>query len=197
VRAVRLALEQANAEIRRKITLIEVRPKIGSLLTLEDTEGVIFVIVGESIARNNGVLVKTVGDAVMASFASSQDAANSAFEAQAELQASSAVQLRLKAGVHVGTCLAVRLNERLDFFGGVVNTAARVLGLSGGNDVMVSDEVLAEIAAGKWESRRFRIENSFDARLRGLPELVRVHRLIGAASPSKALRPSLDLLSHD
>jgi len=96
-------------------------------------------------------------------------------------------ELALKAGVHAGACLAVKLNERLDFFGGAVNTAARVQGLSCGNDVMVSDEVLAEIDAEKWENKPFQIEKSFDARLRGLPEPVRVHRLVAATANGVAV----------
>lgn len=140
-----------------------------------------FAILGEAIHRNNGVLVKTIGDAVMASFPSSHDAVKAAFETQAELQRRTndkGAKLILKAGVHVGPCLLVRLNERLDFFGGAVNTAARVQGLSCGNDIIISDDVLLEINAEAEESKGFMVEKSFDARLRGLPELVRVHRLI-------------------
>ncbi len=149
-----------------------------------------FAILGEAIDRNNGALVKTIGDAVMASFASGADAMRAAFESQAELCARSADmggELVLKAGVHAGACLAVKLNDRLDFFGGAVNTAARVQGLSCGSDVIVSDEVLAEINAEKRESKPFRIEKSFDARLRGLPETVRVHRLVAATASEVAV----------
>ena len=89
-------------------------------------------------------------------------------------------KLTLKAGVHAGACLAVTLNDRLDFFGGAVNTAARVQGLSCGNDVMVSDEVLREMTSEAFESRDFHVVRSFEASLRGLPELVRIHRLVVA-----------------
>ena len=87
-----------------------------------------FAILADAIDRNNGALVKTIGDAVMASFASGADAVRAAFESQAELCARAADmggELVLKAGVHAGACLAVKLNDRLDFFGGAVNTAAR------------------------------------------------------------------------
>ena len=142
-----------------------------------------FAILGKCIERNGGSLVKTIGDAVMASFASSIDAVQAAFEAQAELAARSGDmddKLILKAGVHAGACLAVTLNDRLDFFGGAVNTAARVQGLSCGNDVMVSDEVLREMTSEAFESRDFHVVRSFEASLRGLPELVRIHRLVVA-----------------
>ena len=149
-----------------------------------------FAILADAIDRNNGALVKTIGDAVMASFASGADAVRAAFESQAELCARAADmggELVLKAGVHAGACLAVKLNDRLDFFGGAVNTAARVQGLSRGNDVVVTDAAIADIdAEQEGQERRFRIEDSFDAQLRGLTEPVHVHRLIAAAAAEAA-----------
>jgi class 3 adenylate cyclase len=149
-----------------------------------------FAILGQCIDRNRGSLVKTIGDAVMASFPSGADAVHAAFESQAELCARAADiggELVLKAGVHVGACLAVKLNDRLDFFGGAVNTAARVQGLSRGNDVVGSDEVIAEIDAEKDGRKKFQIEESFDARLRGLPEPVHVHRLVAVTANEVAV----------
>jgi class 3 adenylate cyclase len=143
-----------------------------------------FAILGECVGRNRGSVVKTIGDAVMASFSSGADAVRAALEAQAELRARArdmGGELVLKAGVHAGACLAVRLNDRLDFFGGAVNTAARTQGLSRGDDVVVTDEVVADIEAEE-ESRRpvFRVAESFEAALRGLPHPVHVNRLVGA-----------------
>jgi class 3 adenylate cyclase len=44
-------------------------------------------------------------------------------------------------GAHVGQCLVVTLNERLDYFGQKVNLAARVQGLAAENDIYMSDEI--------------------------------------------------------
>ncbi|MFP6642963.1 MAG: adenylate/guanylate cyclase domain-containing protein [Candidatus Latescibacterota bacterium] len=49
--------------------------------------------------------------------------------------------LRLKAGIHYGPCIAVTLNDRLDYFGSTVNVAARLQDLSVGGDIIVSDSV--------------------------------------------------------
>jgi class 3 adenylate cyclase len=46
--------------------------------------------------------------------------------------------LTLKAGIHSGPCIAVTLNDRLDYFGSTVNMAARLESLSTGNDVIIS-----------------------------------------------------------
>src|SRR4051812_47776060 len=76
-------------------------------------------------------------------------------------------------------CLAVRLNGRLDFFGGAVNIAARVQSLSNGNDVLVTDAVLADIKAeALMGAPGTAIAESFGAVLRGIPTAGSVHRLI-------------------
>lgn len=139
-----------------------------------------FDILTAAIERNRGVLVKTIGDSVMASFAASADAVRSALEAQTQLGErieQIGGELILKAGVHAGACLAVNLNDRLDFFGGAVNTAARVQGLSHGGDVVVTGEVFDELKSGIDGAQIVAVE-SFDSRLRGLPAPIRVHRLV-------------------
>lgn len=47
----------------------------------------------------------------------------------------------LKAGMHHGPCIAVTMNDRLDYFGSVVNMAARLERLSSGEDVVISEAI--------------------------------------------------------
>ena len=47
----------------------------------------------------------------------------------------------LKAGLHAGPCIAVTLNERLDYFGSNVNIAARLEPLSTGQDCVITSDV--------------------------------------------------------
>jgi class 3 adenylate cyclase len=101
----------------------------------------------DSISRNSGALVKTIGDAVMASFHDPLDALRAALDMHAQIlrfngEASTDL-IGLKVGVHVGTCLAVTLNGRLDYFGQVVNIAARVQALSDANEIYLTDEMLS------------------------------------------------------
>jgi len=49
--------------------------------------------------------------------------------------------LSLKAGLHTGPCIAVTLNDRLDYFGSTVNMAARLEAQSTGDDVVISSAV--------------------------------------------------------
>jgi len=102
-----------------------------------------FDILKKEIAAADGALVKTIGDAVMAVFRSPAAAVRAMLTAQRILAEppDGSRPLILKAGMHTGPCIAVTLNERLDYFGSTVNMAARLEGLSTGNDVIISSAV--------------------------------------------------------
>src|SRR5689334_2750193 len=102
-----------------------------------------FDILRKQITEHDGAIVKTIGDAVMAVFRSAADALTAMIEAQRLLAepGDGAMPLTLKAGLHTGPCIAVTLNDRLDYFGSTVNMAARLEGLSTGSDVIISGAV--------------------------------------------------------
>lgn len=99
-----------------------------------------FDVLKKIIAEQEGALVKTIGDAVMAVFRRPASALEAMLSAQVMLASppEGVAPLTLKAGMHSGPCIAVRLNDRLDYFGSTVNLAARLEGLSTGNDVIIS-----------------------------------------------------------
>jgi class 3 adenylate cyclase len=105
-----------------------------------------FDVLRDAIVAAGGTVVKTVGDAVMAVFRHPAAAIEAILRAQHRLAAppEGVRPLVLKAGVHYGPCIAVTLNERLDYFGSTVNAAARLVSLSSGTDVIVSGAVRAD-----------------------------------------------------
>ena len=50
--------------------------------------------------------------------------------------------LRLKMGIHEGSCLAVTLNGQQDYFGQTVNIASRVQGLAASRSIVVTEQVV-------------------------------------------------------
>lgn len=87
-----------------------------------------FAVLREAIVEENGAFVKTIGDAVMAAFRRPISALRAILNAQQRLASppEDAPPLYLKAGMHHGPCIAVTMNDRLDYFGSVVNIAARL-----------------------------------------------------------------------
>ena len=101
-----------------------------------------FRLLREAIEPERGSVVKTIGDAVMAVFVEPAGAVRAVLRAHAAMEGLAGTPgLVLKAGVHAGPCIAVTLNDRLDYFGSTVNVAARLAGLSEGNDFVLSDPV--------------------------------------------------------
>jgi class 3 adenylate cyclase len=105
-----------------------------------------FDVLKQVIADEDGALVKTIGDAVMAVFRCPAGAVRAMLHAQQRLGSppEGMPPLSLKAGVHTGPCIAVTLNDRLDYFGSTVNLAARLEGQSTGDDVVISTAVYSD-----------------------------------------------------
>ncbi len=96
-----------------------------------------FDILTAAVRAAGGSIIKTNGDAVMAAFRRPVEAIRAAVAAQRQLAAEPR-PLAIKIGIHTGSCIAVTLNERLDYFGTVVNIAARLESLSTGQDIVLS-----------------------------------------------------------
>ena len=77
------------------------------------------------MAAEAGAVVKTIGDAVMATFPTPDRALAAALQharGHARINAERGNEdLLLKIGIHEGPCLAVILNDRQDYFGQTVN----------------------------------------------------------------------------
>ncbi|NNM53180.1 MAG: adenylate/guanylate cyclase domain-containing protein [Spirochaetales bacterium] len=105
-----------------------------------------FKILFSAIEQQRGVVIKTIGDAVMASFLKPVDAINAALEAfQAFQQEKWEVLgggLEIKMGVHVGPAIVVNLNDRVDYFGNTVNLAARIQGVADNHMICFSRDIL-------------------------------------------------------
>ena len=100
----------------------------------------------EIIASEKGAVVKTIGDAVMATFIRPEHAIVAGLRMRAamkELNAARGKQdLIVKIGIHEGPCLAVMLNERQDYFGQTVNIASRVQSLSTSQEIHITAPVI-------------------------------------------------------
>ena len=124
--------------------------------------------------RDSTRIYRKIGDAVMAAFRRPSSALRAILSAQQRLAFPSdgVPPFYLKAGMHHGPCIAVTMNEKLDYFGSVVNMAARLERFSSGEDVIISDTIrhdpeVAELLAVP-EGRL--VVQRFQARLKGFDE---------------------------
>ncbi len=141
-----------------------------------------FYIMERIVKQNNGGIVKTIGDAVMAVFVDPRDAVHSAVEmidAFDDLDTAKKLKnsIVIKVGVHHGPCIAVTLNDRIDYFGTTVNIAARVQGLSDGRDIMASHALFTEGDAKTYLASKGWVDDPFVTSLKGLKASYQIHKM--------------------
>jgi class 3 adenylate cyclase len=106
-----------------------------------------FRVLTEIIGSEAGAVVKTIGDAVMATFPTPDRALAAALRIRAAMrklnEERGSEDLLLKIGIHEGPCLAVTLNDRQDYFGQTVNIASRVQGLATSSSIYATGRVIA------------------------------------------------------
>jgi class 3 adenylate cyclase/Zn finger protein HypA/HybF involved in hydrogenase expression len=132
-----------------------------------------FDILKNVVAKHDGAIVKTIGDAIMAVFVDPVNAIRALLAAQKEMMKRfNDPKLKLKAGVHYGPCIAVNLNDKIDYFGTTVNLAARLEGQSDERGIVVTPDVLNDFGVKEWmkkEGWKLKME-MFEASLKGFDE---------------------------
>lgn len=141
-----------------------------------------FDVLATIIAEHRGTIVKTIGDAVMAAFIEERDALNASFAMHRAFPAfrkgnTDAARTLLKIGVFAGPCYVVTANGILDYFGQTVNIAARLQGASGPGEIVIDGPFADEAERAGWLSG-FTVSERFEAKLKGLPDPVKVARIV-------------------
>ncbi|HEY9764935.1 MAG TPA: DUF5939 domain-containing protein [Chroococcales cyanobacterium] len=141
-----------------------------------------FKILSQAVAENEGAVVKTIGDAIMATFPQPHLALAATVRMHKRLaewnEKNGADDLTLKVGIHEGPCIAVNSNDKVDYFGQTVNMAARIQGLAGSEETFFSEAVyrvpgLAEMT----EKLGFTLRPE-TVKLKGITEEAKVYRAL-------------------
>ena len=140
-----------------------------------------FQALHEIVALEGGAVVKTIGDAVMATFATPDRALAAALRMRQAMQALNDTRgredLSLKIGIHEGPCLAVSLNERQDYFGQTVNIASRVQGLALSRSILATASVIENERSAELLERHGQKPAMQSQALRGVSAEVTVYEI--------------------
>ena len=125
----------------------ELYERVGDLVAF-DLVRAHFQVLNDIVGLEAGAVVKTIGDAVMATFPTPDKAVSAALKMRDAMRKLNADRGRedliLKIGIHVGPCIAVTLNERQDYFGQTVNIASRVQGLATSHEIFATNAVVED-----------------------------------------------------
>ncbi len=123
------------------------------------------------IKKFKGKIIKTIGDAIMASFSRSEQAVKAAIGIQQILQQTRRQDknfgLKVRIGIHTGKAIV----ERSDVFGDVVNVAARIEQMGQGNEIFLSENTAAKI-----DKKTFGLVKSISFKAKGKARKIKVYR---------------------
>ena len=141
-------------------------------------------VLNKAICDQNGAVVKTIGDAIMATFTQPVEAVGAGLEMLKELhrlnQASHRGDLILKIGIHRGAAISVTLNERIDYFGQTVNIASRVQASAGGEEIYLTDEIYQSAGVLELLQNQRCLTEPVQVQLKGIEEQVKIYKVTGA-----------------
>jgi adenylate cyclase len=140
-----------------------------------------FDILKLRIEANQGTIIKTMGDAIMASFVDEQAAVRASSELLVAFNTLARTKpfgdrVGLKLGLFTGPCYVVTANERLDYFGQTANVAARLQGLAESGELIVQEQAFADLEPET--SRLFNVSTCFTQRVKGVAEELKLVRLV-------------------
>ncbi|HOT27663.1 MAG TPA: DUF5939 domain-containing protein [Candidatus Ozemobacteraceae bacterium] len=136
-----------------------------------------FSVLNGLIERHGGVTVKTMGDAVMATFLTPKAATECAVEmirSMTRVLWRDGAPLGLKIGIHEGPALTVSNQGIPDYFGQTINIAARIQKLAGENEIRISGTAMNEPGIEDILSRHGFESESETVRLKGVDAPVTV-----------------------
>jgi class 3 adenylate cyclase len=123
----------------------ELYEQVGDLVAF-DLVRAHFRLLTEIVGHEAGAIVKTIGDAVMATFPTPNRAVAASMRMREAMRRLNEERKRddllLKIGIHEGPCLAVMFNERQDYFGQTVNIASRVQNLASSQAIYATGSVV-------------------------------------------------------
>jgi len=140
-----------------------------------------FALLATIVREHDGAVVKTIGDAVMATFDSADRGMAAVLRMRGAMRRLNAdhgrEDLLLKIGMHEGPCLAVTQNERQDYFGQTVNIASRVQGLATGFSIFATGPVVQHAEAAKLLATGSAVPIPRDHTLHGILSPVTVYEI--------------------
>ncbi|MDM8523736.1 DUF5939 domain-containing protein [Desulfococcaceae bacterium HSG8] len=142
-----------------------------------------FSLLSESVRNHSGAIVKTMGDAVMATFVSPLNGFLCALDMIQKIDKLNeeweqhGYGIGLKVGLNKGPALTVLNDERLDYFGQSINIAARIQGLAGAGEICLSDSVYKESGIEQLVTQNGYLSEYTEAHLKGVGNRMPVYKI--------------------
>jgi adenylate cyclase len=192
-------------KLRRNITVLftDIKGSTAYFEKFGDSAGLLMVfqcnnLLGKCVERHGGRVIKTIGDAVMASFEDHAEAVAASVEMQEAITADNSPKPAAhRVTVRIGINYGLGFVKSNDVFGDVVNVASRVEGAASPEQILISDTLHQ---AGKFSLKgKAEVSDLFEVVWREQADggLVSSHSMVVAAVVAPQIKYKLVQLRND
>ena len=142
----------------------------------------------DATLQYNGTVIKTIGDEVMSTFASVDEAMGAAVLMQSRISADSRQEGRIPVSIRVGCHFGPVVQEQNDIFGAAVHTANRMTSQAKARQIVISGETVEKMGRRlKDQTRQIDV-----ATVRGKMDEVALYELLWNPEEATSMLPTIE-----
>ena len=145
-------------------------------------------VMKEATHKFNGTVIKTIGDEVMSTFPSVDDAMNAAVMMQAQITADNKQEDRIPVSIRIGCHFGPVVQEQNDIFGAAVHTANRMTSQAKAKQIIISGETV-ELMGKELQKQTRQIDV---ATVRGRLDEVALFELLWNPDEATSMLPTIE-----
>ncbi len=153
-----------------------------------ETVAVCLDVMKEATHQYNGTVIKTIGDEVMSTFPSVDEAMGAAVLMQSRISAESRQDDRIPVSIRVGCHYGPVVQEQNDIFGAAVHTANRMTSQAKAKQIVISGETV-ELMSKKLQEQTRQIDV---ATVRGKMDEVALYELLWNPEEATSMLPTIE-----
>jgi len=153
-----------------------------------ETVAICLDVMKDATHQYNGTVIKTIGDEVMSTFASVDEAMGAAVMMQGRISAESKQEDRIPVSIRVGCHFGPVVQEQNDIFGAAVHTANRMTSQAKARQIVISGETVEKMSPKMQEQTR-----QIDvATVRGKMDEVALYELLWNPEEATSMLPTIE-----
>jgi len=153
-----------------------------------ETVAICLDVMKDATHQYNGTVIKTIGDEVMSTFASVDEAMGAAVMMQGRISAESKQEERIPVSIRVGCHFGPVVQEQNDIFGAAVHTANRMTSQAKAKQIVISGETVEKMSPKMQEQTR-----QIDvATVRGKMDEVALYELLWNPEEATSMLPTIE-----
>ncbi|MGI9224780.1 MAG: adenylate/guanylate cyclase domain-containing protein [Woeseiaceae bacterium] len=153
-----------------------------------ETVAVCLDVMKDATHHFNGTVIKTIGDEVMSTFASVDEAMGAAVMMQSRISAESRQDDRIPVSIRVGCHFGPVVQEQNDIFGAAVHTANRMTSQAKARQIVISGETVEKMSSQLQDQTR-----QIDvATVRGKMDEVALYELLWNPEEATSMLPTIE-----